>query len=128
MDLIKEEREDHLFQEDSCNTWVLMGVEDLSKKFSKDFDDQSSFSLEESLAEMKELCTTAGLLVKAVVTQRLQGVVPKSYMGTGKLEEAKGVLHDHGACTLVVDAEPTITPSILHWRQCRQQRTVCSRL
>ena len=98
------------------NTCVLIGVEDLSLRRKKDADQpqqssRASFSLEESLHEMKELCATAGIAVKGTVTQRLtNGINPKSYIGTGKLEEARAMLNDdnnHKACILVVDAELT---------------------
>ena len=41
------------------------------------------------------------------ITQRLQEVNPKTYVGSGKVIEARDMLEEHGACTIVFDAELT---------------------
>ena len=41
------------------------------------------------------------------LTQRLQEVNPKTFVGSGKVFEASEMLEEHGACTIVFDAELT---------------------
>lgn len=41
------------------------------------------------------------------ITQRLQEVNPKTYIGSGKVIEAKDLMEEQGACTIVFDAELT---------------------
>lgn len=98
-----EEREDryysHLPVRERC---LLVGVEDTYEKRV----DPNSFSLSESLTEMRELATTAGLDVVDHITQRLPQVHPRTYMGTGKVQEVKGRLEElEDCCTVLVDAE-----------------------
>lgn len=130
-DRILTEREDRLFlvnntqKVESC---ILIGVQDLSqirrnKKAARngenfDTDDFNlDFSLEESMTEMRELIKTAGLQLRGEITQRLQEINPKTYIGTGKVVEAQHLLGEinekfekEGAspcCTVVFDAELT---------------------
>mmetsp|Transcript_23058 Transcript_23058/g.48198 ORF Transcript_23058/g.48198 Transcript_23058/m.48198 type:complete len:730 (-) Transcript_23058:168-2357(-) len=65
------------------------------------------FTLEESMTEMRELIKTAGLSLQGEITQRLQEVNPKTYIGTGKVKEAQELLEKVGCCTVVFDAELT---------------------
>ncbi|KAL7489399.1 hypothetical protein ACHAW6_015021 [Cyclotella cf. meneghiniana] len=130
-DRILTEREDRLFlinntqKVESC---ILIGVQDLSQirrnkkaarngeKFDTD-DFNLDFSLEESMTEMRELIKTAGLQLRGEITQRLQEINPKTYIGTGKVVEAQHLLGEinekfekEGAspcCTVVFDAELT---------------------
>ncbi|GMH55374.1 hypothetical protein TrRE_jg9780, partial [Triparma retinervis] len=80
---------------------ILVGVEDLSyhrlkgeEKFSLDLENQ--FSLDESLREMRELTTTAGLRIVEQVTQRLNEPNPRTYIGTGKTKEIAAVCERTG--------------------------------
>jgi GTP-binding protein HflX len=117
-DDILTEREDRLFVDENglrrkIETCVLVGVEELSSKRKARLDEtrlpaeewEVYFSLEESMKEMRELIKTAGLECVGEVTQRLQEVNPKTYIGTGKVKEADELLHQHEACTIVFDAE-----------------------
>jgi len=107
-DDIRTEREDRLYVDDSgrrvkVETCVLVGVEELAA-MRKDrryqhrqllADSSSSgnvkndldvyFSMEESMTEMRDLIKTSGLELVGEVTQRLNEVNPKTYIGTGKL-------------------------------------------
>ena len=76
-----------------------------------------SWTLEESMTEMRELIKTAGLKLEGEITQRLQEVNPKTYIGTGKVKEAQQLLNEINekleqreegtCCTVVFDAELT---------------------
>jgi GTPase len=72
-----------------------------------DRDDEPYFTLDESMTEMRELIKTAGLDLVGEVTQRLNEINPKTYVGTGKVEEAKRLMERMDACTIVFDAELT---------------------
>lgn len=65
------------------------------------------FTLEESMAEMRELVKTAGMEIVGEVTQRLNEVNPRTYVGTGKVKEADDMLKDLDCHTVVFDAELT---------------------
>ncbi|KAL3775314.1 hypothetical protein ACHAWO_012273 [Cyclotella atomus] len=129
-DRILTEREDRLFLTTNVKkieTCILIGVEDLSslrrnkKEARKSNIDLASynldFSLEESMIEMRELIKTAGLDLRGEITQRLQEINPKTYIGTGKVIEAQTLLNEMNAklekegqppcCTVVFDAELT---------------------
>eukprot|EP00986_Skeletonema_menzelii_P007764 scaffold3086_cov139-Skeletonema_menzelii.AAC.4 len=138
---ILDDREERLFnyinntqKVESC---ILIGVEDLSaqRKANKalrmqqserssgdltttTLDDISlSWTLEESMTEMRELIKTAGLNLEGEITQRLQEVNPRTYIGTGKVKEAQQLLdeinekldqrNEGTCCTVVFDAELT---------------------
>ena len=76
-----------------------------------------SWTLEESMNEMRELIKTAGLNLEGEITQRLQEVNPRTYIGTGKVKEAQQLLdeinekleqrNEGTCCTVVFDAELT---------------------
>lgn len=68
-------------------------------------EEDMQFTLDESLSEMRELIKTAGMECVAELTQRLQEVNPRTYIGTGKVLEANELLEQYGACTIVFDAE-----------------------
>jgi GTP-binding protein HflX len=70
---------------------------------------------ERSLAELAQLCRTAGLAVVGRVIQRTAGANPRSILGKGKLAEVEILALQHEAGVLVFDAE--LTPS--------QQRNLC---
>ena len=76
---------------------------------------ENQFSLDESLSEMRELTTTAGLKIVEEVTQRLNEPNPRTYIGTGKTKEIAAVCERTGVCTVVFDAE--LSPRQLKVRQ-----------
>jgi len=125
------EREDRLYIDDSgrrvkVETCVLVGVEELAA-MRKDRRKQQRlalapasassgggdvqkeldvyFSLEESMTEMRDLIKTSGLELVGEITQRLNEVNPKTYIGTGKVAEALELLTKLDSCTVVFDAE-----------------------
>jgi len=123
-DEILTEREDRLYMDDKgirrkVERCILVGVEDLSaqrraKKAELYYDPLAVdgiqapvFSLEESMIEMRELIRTAGLDLSGEITQRLQEVNPKTYIGTGKVTEAKELMESQDCTTIVFDAELT---------------------
>lgn len=120
-DDILTEREDRMYMDENgvrrkVERCFLVGVEALAeqrraKRAEKYYDPLSGeaeapcFSLDESLIEMRELLRTAGLDLVGELTQRLQDVNPKTYIGTGKLKEAQEKMEELGCTTLVFDAE-----------------------
>ena len=82
-----------------------------------DIDIGLTWTLEESMSEMEELIKTSGLSLQGEITQRLQEVNPRTYIGTGKVKEAQTLLEDINkqlemsgeghCCTVVFDAELT---------------------
>jgi hypothetical protein len=119
------EREDRMYISDKgirrkVERCILVGVEDLSvqrkgRRAELYFDplaesseaDAPCFTLDESMTEMKELIRTAGLDLCGEMTQRLQEVNPKTYVGTGKIKEVQELMEQMGACTIIFDAELT---------------------
>lgn len=122
-DDILTEREDRLYTDDKgirrkVEKCILIGVEDLSaqykaKKAELYYDplngdaDPPCFTLDESMIEMRELIRTAGMEIAGEVTQKLQEVNPRTYVGTGKVQEAKALMEEMDCCTIVFDAELT---------------------
>lgn len=103
-----EEREDRMYVnqdgvQKKIERCVLVGVEDLGRKR----NDDTYFTLEESLIEMRELVRTAGLDLQGEITQRMHSINPKTYIGTGKVKEALELLESLDCCTVVFDAELT---------------------
>ena len=86
---------------------VLVGVEELSQQYRARKDESASyyFSLQESLMEMRELVKTAGMECVGEITQRMQEIHPKTYIGTGKVQEVIQFLNDKQCCTVILDAE-----------------------
>jgi len=76
-----------------------------------------TWTLEESMIEMRELIKTSGMILEGEIIQRLQEVNPKTYIGTGKVGEAQALLNsinerlerdgESSTCTVVFDAELT---------------------
>ena len=100
-DRILTDREDRLFQyinnTQKIESCILVGVEDLSKarkakKMNNELEE--SYTLEESMVEMRELIKTSGLVLQGEITQRLQEVNPRTYIGTGKVKEAQALLDE----------------------------------
>jgi len=120
-DDILTEREDRLYTDENgvrrkIERCILVGVEDLAaqrkaRKAELYYDPLSSeaeppcFSLEESMIEMRELIRTAGLSLEGEIIQRQKEVNPKTYIGSGKVEEARQLMEENDACTIVFDAE-----------------------
>ncbi|GAX24620.1 GTPase [Fistulifera solaris] len=111
---ILEEREDRLYIDEfgvkrKVERCILVGVEELSAARRSQSDDQQPFfSLQESMTEMRELIKTAGMEIAGEVTQRLNEINPRTYIGTGKVEEANELMQKAADCsTIVFDAELT---------------------
>jgi GTP-binding protein HflX len=116
------EREDRLYTDGKgilrkIERCILVGVEDLTaqrkaKKADLYYDPLSGeaaeppcFSLEESMIEMRELIKTAGLELSVEIIQRQKEVNPKTYIGSGKVEEARKLMDENDCCTIIFDAE-----------------------
>jgi GTP-binding protein HflX len=80
---------------------VVVGVECLSEA--------SKFTLEETMAELQELCQTAGLEVLATTHQRLEAPNPVTFVGSGKVNEIASLLACYDCDTVVFDCE--LSPS-----------------
>jgi len=123
-DDILTEREDRLYMDHKgmrrkVEKCILVGVEDLSVQrrarkaelyydaMSEDGVEPPVFTLEESMIEMRELIKTAGMDLSGEIVQRLQEVNPKTYIGTGKVAEAKALMENTDCTTIVFDAELT---------------------
>ena len=117
-DDILEEREDRLYVDEQGLTQVrekciLVGVENLSAKRRETVSKRSAnpeewevyFDLDQSMDEMKELISTGGMELAGVMTQRLNEVNPRMYIGTGKVLEVQQLLEEVDCCTVVFDAE-----------------------
>jgi GTP-binding protein HflX len=61
--------------------------------------------VDEHLDELRRLADTAGAEVVGRTYQRLEAPTPNLYLGQGKVEELKGILHEAGS-TLVLFDEP----------------------
>ena len=120
-DDILTEREDRMYMDENgirrkVEKCILVAVEDLSAMYKarkadmyydplNDETDAPLFTLEESMIEMRELIKTAGLKLSGELTQRLQEVNPRTYIGTGKVQEALKIMEEADATTIVFDAE-----------------------
>ncbi|MCA0437799.1 MAG: GTPase HflX [Austwickia sp.] len=69
----------------------------------------SALDAENSLRELAALAETAGSLVLAGVMQRRQRPDAATYLGSGKAEELRDIVIEHGADTVVCDDE--LSPS-----------------
>ncbi len=67
------------------------------------------WTIEESLAELQRQTETDGAEVVAVVTQRLDRPIPKTYIGSGKVEEVAHLVQSLDADVVVFDDE--LSPS-----------------
>ena len=76
---------------------ILVGV-DLYK-------DNTLLSLEDSLEELTLLADTAGVEVVGTVTQNLDSPNPKTFIGSGKVEEVKILTGEFGADMVIFDNE-----------------------
>lgn len=78
---------------------VLVGVEQRDTRW----------PLDRSLDELERLADTAGAVVVARLTQRLEKPNPRSFIGSGKLEELVGLVHRLDAEVVIFDDD--LTPS-----------------
>lgn len=62
-------------------------------------------SLEDSLAELELLAETAGIEVLATLTQNLDSVNPRTFIGSGKVEELKLLAEELGVGIVLFDEE-----------------------
>lgn len=69
----------------------------------------ASWSLEETLAELERLAQTAGAVVVASTTQKLESPNPKTFVGSGKAEEIASLCRSFAADIVIFDDE--LTPS-----------------
>jgi GTP-binding protein HflX len=76
---------------------IVVGIEVYSRK--------SHISLEDSLAELKELSHAAGIETVYTISQKKNRVEVGTYIGKGKLEEIKALAARFGADILLVDDE-----------------------
>ena len=67
--------------------------------------DNMLLSLEDSLAELSLLADTAGLDVVGMTTQRLEKPNPRTFIGTGKVEEVKALVEETEADIILFDDE-----------------------
>eukprot|EP00529_Nitzschia_sp_RCC80_P014100 CAMPEP_0113486204 /NCGR_PEP_ID=MMETSP0014_2-20120614/24876_1 /TAXON_ID=2857 /ORGANISM="Nitzschia sp." /LENGTH=726 /DNA_ID=CAMNT_0000379869 /DNA_START=305 /DNA_END=2485 /DNA_ORIENTATION=- /assembly_acc=CAM_ASM_000159 len=119
-----QELEDRLYTDENgvrrkVEKCILVGVEDLSVQrrakraeayynpLENENVDPPTFTLEESMIEMRELIKTAGMDLSSEITQRQKEVNPKTYIGSGKVQEAKELMTQTGCTTIVFDAELT---------------------
>jgi len=98
-----EEIEDRVLflNQEKVERCILVGVENTSKKKYED----NYFSLDESMKEMRELIKTAGMEIVIEVTQRLNQADPRTYIGTGKVQEVNDLCIKHDCETIIFDAE-----------------------
>ncbi len=69
------------------------------------FGDENLLPLEESLSELGRLADTAGLNVVGTVEQKLSSPNPKTFIGSGKVEEVQGLLEELNAELVIFDSE-----------------------
>ena len=67
--------------------------------------DRGGWSLDESLAELRQLAATAGLDVVGENTQALDSINPATYVGKGKLEELRDLATEQPHELVLFDAE-----------------------
>ena len=70
---------------------------------------KGAWSVDESLAELQRLAETDGAEVVYVATQRLDRPVPKTYIGSGKVEEIAQLVRNLDADVVIFDDE--LSPS-----------------
>lgn len=76
---------------------ILIGVELVGRHY--------LFSRGESLNELTLLAETAGVKVIGQITQRLERPNPKTFIGSGKVEEVKAIVGETGANLILFDEE-----------------------
>lgn len=71
--------------------------------------DRGRGGVQESLAELARLADTAGAVVVATLTQKLDAPDPRTFIGKGKLEEVAEAVREHDATLVIFDDD--LTPS-----------------
>lgn len=84
---------------DETQRAVLVGID----------SSDTQWPVEESLGELERLAHTAGATTVGVVTQRLERPHPRTFIGSGKVEEVLAAARGTGANLVVFDDE--LTPS-----------------
>ena len=69
------------------------------------FNHADLLPLEDSLEELSLLAVTAGVEVVGQITQNLSSPNPKTYIGSGKVEEVKAIANELGADMVIFDNE-----------------------
>ena len=64
-----------------------------------------SLSLEDSLAELELLAETAGVEVVGTLTQQIETINPRTFIGSGKVEELKLLANELGVNMVIFDDE-----------------------
>lgn len=77
-----------------------------------------AWPVDRSLDELERLADTAGAVVVGRLTQRLDRPVPKSFIGSGKVEELKGLVRRLDADVVIFDED--LTPA----QQSHLERTI----
>ena len=67
--------------------------------------EEDFLSVDDSLSELALLAETAGLEVVGMITQRLDSPNPKTFIGTGKVEEVIAIVGEVQADVVVFDVE-----------------------
>ena len=75
----------------------LVGVELFGRK--------TILSLQDSLNELQQLCSTAGLEVVGMSTQKLDRPNPQTFIGSGKVDEIKALAEETSAQIILFDDE-----------------------
>ncbi len=70
-----------------------------------DDGDNSAWTLDDSLAELRELARTAGVQVVGEVSQHLREATPATYIGKGKVTELKNLCEAQNCDVVIIDGE-----------------------
>ncbi|KAL4857010.1 GTPase HflX [Chlorella vulgaris] len=90
---------DAFYADEERERCFLVGVQ-LKKRAGK-----HGYGVQESLEELGRLADTAGLEVTGSTFQMLEDVNPRTYIGTGKVQEIKAAVANTGATTVIFDDE-----------------------
>src|SRR5437870_5326992 len=66
---------------------------------------ESAEALEINLDELGQLAETAGALVVGIVRQRLEKIVPATFIGSGKVQEIARLREDTGSNMVIIDTK-----------------------
>lgn len=67
--------------------------------------EQEGDDAEDSISELEDLVHTAGAVVAGTLIQKREKIHPGTYVGTGKVREIAGLIHETGATGIVCDDE-----------------------
>ena len=68
-------------------------------------DQENLLSIDDSLSELRLLASTDGLDIVGQATQHLDRPNPKTYLGSGKIEEIKSLVEEQAADMVLFDDE-----------------------